>query len=232
MHHCLTHGCKKPQVCKCRFMRNTSIPVIWLIGGVGSGKKTLGTGLAQRFDMTFISGGDLLRDISQSRSERAPEILKKLQEAELVDDDLIVELLENRMKTLYKSTQGFLLSFIKNTNQGDLFESYVAPVDLILYLDCTEEVMLKRASDRLASMPDLDDSPESIERRIEQFTSTIAGILEKYESKVTTIQGDADTDTIMTEAIGHVENAKASKHGNNEAVEILNNDEEESVEPT
>lgn len=213
MHHCVTHACKKPESCKCRFMRQTSVPVIWLIGGVGSGKKTVGSALAEQFNMTFISGGDLLRDVSMSRSDRAPDILKKLQDAMLVDDEVIVELLENRMKSTYKSTQGFVLSFVKNTNQAELFERFVAPVDLVLYLDCTEAVMLQRANERLATMPEIDDNPETIIRRIEQFTATIKEILKQYKAKVKRISADADREKVLSKAVRYVAKAKAVKQG-------------------
>lgn len=224
MHHCATHNCKKPTVCKCRFMRQTTIPVIWILGGVGSGKKTLGNSLAKRFDMTFISGGELLRDISMSNSKKAPEILKKLLEGDLIDDELMVELLENRMKVLFKATQGFVLSFVKNLHQAELFERFVAPVDLVMFLDCSETVMLQRGNERLASSPETVDSPEKIEARVEQFKSTIQDLLAKYK-RAKRISAEIDPDQMLTLATEYVSKAKAVKTGDDVASYASDNEE-------
>lgn len=231
MHHCLKHGCSKPESCKCRFMRQTSLPVIWLMGGVGSGKKTLGAALAQHFNMTFISGGKLLREISMSRSMLAPEILKSLQEATLVDDTVIVQLVEQRMRDTYKSTQGFVLSFAKNTAQAELFERFVAPVDLVLYLDCPEAVMVQRANDRLETMPEIDDSPETILLRVKQFFETNTDLLKKYKRKMKRIAAEAEPEKIFSRAVRYVTKAKQVKQGEMPASTVTSDEDAQSEAP-
>lgn len=228
MEHCVTHSCKKPQICKCRFMRHSTIPVIWLLGGVGSGKKTLGSALAQKFNMNFISCGDMLREVATSRSERAGEITKKLLAGELVDDLVIIELLEGRIKNLYKSTQGFILSCIKNTNQATMFEKYIAQVDLIMYLECSEEIMLQRANERLQAQPELDDTPETFVRRIELFNATIQGLLKQYKSKIKTIDAETDRDTILSFGVQYVTKARAVKLGDEARSNPVTDDEMEA----
>lgn len=50
------------------------VPVIWVLGGPGSGKGTQCEKIIQKYGFTHLSSGDLLRDEVESKSERGKSL--------------------------------------------------------------------------------------------------------------------------------------------------------------
>lgn len=190
MHKCKKHPCPNPATCKCRTIRDAKIPIIWLIGGTGSGKKTHGIEMAKKFHFDFISTGDLLRSKVASGSNKAQEYQRLMSNGILVPDEEVIELLEKTMKQKLKESHGFVLSFTKNVQQADLFEKFIAPVDLIIYLECSDDAMMARTLTRAkaaGSTAATDDTEFLAQVRIEQFRKSFDAIQAKYADKIKTI---------------------------------------------
>ena len=56
-------------------MKNSTLPIIWVLGGPGSGKGTQCAKVVEKFGFTHISSGDLLREEVRSGSSRGQKVI-------------------------------------------------------------------------------------------------------------------------------------------------------------
>lgn len=215
MHKCKKHPCPKPETCKCRTVREAQVPVIWMIGGAGSGKAAVGRALNEKFGFDYLSTGDLLRQAAKNGGHKAQTYERAIGAGRLVDDDDVVQLLEKTMRQLLqKKSKGYVVSFAKNLLQAELFERFIAPSDLILLLECTDETMLARSKARAAAageMSDVDDMEETVRTRIEQFRSTLDDLKKSYGPKIKTIDAEATLEEVMAKVEPIVEEVRLKK---------------------
>lgn len=181
MHKCKKNPCPAPATCKCRTVRESQVPIIWLLGGPGSGKGTLGATLAATNNFQYLSTGQLLRDEVADGSKPGREFEKIMLEGKLIPDEPLIQLMERKMvKAIRVAKQGYLVNFAKNVAQAELFERYIAPVDLIVYLDCSDKTMKARMlqrAEQLGTSTD-EEAEEQMRLRIETFRETIEPLLE------------------------------------------------------
>merc|ERR1712061_108618 len=65
-------------------LKEAKLPVIWVLGGPGSGKGTQCDRIVQRYGFTHLSSGDLLRDEVASKSPRGNELNSMMRAGKLV----------------------------------------------------------------------------------------------------------------------------------------------------
>lgn len=214
MHKCKMNPCPAPATCKCRTVRESQVPIIWLLGGPGSGKGTLGTSLAATNDFQYLSTGQMLRDEAANGSKRGREFEKIMQEGKLIPDEPLVQLMERKMvKAIRVAKQGYLVNFAKNVTQAELFERYIAPVDLIVYLDCSDKTMkarlLKRAEELGASTD--EEAQEQIRLRIETFRETIEPLLAFKSDCLKSVNAEETVEEITNTLQSMIEEVAAQK---------------------
>ncbi|RZI45578.1 adenylate kinase, partial [Rickettsiales endosymbiont of Peranema trichophorum] len=125
---------------------------IVLFGGPGSGKGTQAQYLSRLYDLPAISTGDILRNtvnVDQSLKKRVERLLA---EGQLVPDDVIVELLEERIKQDDCKSGVILDGFPRNTNQAKMLGGILGDEHLkstvIIFLDVPEDELIKRLTGR------------------------------------------------------------------------------------
>merc|ERR1712116_105512 len=69
------------------------IPIIWVMGGPGSGKGTQCDRICVRYGYTHMSSGDLLRNEVMSMSERGRKLYQLMSEGENVPNSEVDQLL-------------------------------------------------------------------------------------------------------------------------------------------
>lgn len=79
----------------------------------------------------------------------------------------------------------FSSSYPREKNQGVAFEQTIAPVDLIISLECKPETMVSRILKRASESADkrADDNEETIKNRISTFIKNTDEILNQYPTK-------------------------------------------------
>jgi UMP-CMP kinase len=132
--------------------------------------------LVKDWDFVHLSAGDLLRaEQAREESQYGALIKKFIQEGEIVPMEITVGLLQNAMQeNIRKDRRKFLIDgFPRKMDQATAFESnvtdprgittdeQVCESKIVLYLECPEEVMLKRLKGRGRS----DDNDETIRKR-------------------------------------------------------------------
>lgn len=127
-------------------------PRLVLMGKQGAGKGTQATHLAEHYDVSHISTGDLFRDAVREQTPIGLEANQYMERGDLVPDGTVVGVVEERFKEDDAlSENGFVLDgFPRTLHQADELERILAdnPLDLVIDLDVPTEIVLHRIAGR------------------------------------------------------------------------------------
>ena len=163
-------------------------PCLLILGRQGSGKGTQSVKLAEKFGFVHVSTGDLLREAAESSSPLGLKAKKIMDAGELVSDEIMCEILAERIAQPDVESNGVLLDgFPRTTAQAEALAAIVGHVDGVLNLDVPIEAVTQRM---LARNRD-DDTEESIARRLSLYEEQTAPLLSWYEEhgEVATVDG-------------------------------------------
>ncbi|XP_071749533.1 adenylate kinase isoenzyme 1 [Lepeophtheirus salmonis] len=167
------------------------IPIVWIMGGPGSGKGTQSEKVVRHFDYTHISSGDILRAEVMSNSNRGLQLYKLMANGDPVPNPIVNDLIAEVMVAKASSSKGFLVDgYPIEEKQAEDFENQIAPASLVLFLDCSDEIL----RDRLLKRGNFDDTEDAIKNRIETYNSRTKPILTKYINNVKKVNADQDKD--------------------------------------
>ncbi|CAH0700870.1 unnamed protein product [Spodoptera exigua] len=224
---CPDRQCKAYQT-KSKFDPETK-PIVWIIGGPGSGKFTQCAKMVETYGFTHLSTGDLIREEVKAGTPRAKclgSIVERVRSSEvgkiiltnklkavggLVPNDVVLAILKDAMEeAAKKGTHGYLIDgYPREKSQGEEFERTIGPVTLILYLEASPRILCCRLLGRAeASTEDnrrLDDKYSVIKLRIATFIENNQGILERYGNKVKRINAEQSPDDIFLEVRTYLE---------------------------
>lgn len=118
-----------------------------IMGVQGRGKGTQATLLKESLDLAHISVGDIFRWHIQSHTKLGACIKRTMAEGQLVSDDLVEEVVKQRLEQ-HDWNYGFILDgFPRNSRQAAFFlESY--DIDAVLLIDVPDAVVLERIVNR------------------------------------------------------------------------------------
>ncbi len=198
---------------------------ILLIGIQGCGKGTLVAGLEEHIDFSLVSMGQLFRDEIATGSALGQEIKQVIDRGELVGMDIVMKTV-NKKLTEDKSPIKIFDGFPRNLEQANALDK-IAKVDLVIHLDLSKEVAIKRLLNRLTCSkcgyitrkdavnsnvcPECsgelisrsDDTIESIEKRFKIFEQDTYPLLEKYKKqgvrveKIESIKADETLNSVL-----------------------------------
>lgn len=135
---------------------------IVLLGAPGAGKGTVAKSLTDFDGSVQISTGDILRNAVKAGSELGKKAQGYMERGELVPDDLIMDIMEVRMKEP-DCQKGFLLDgFPRTIPQAEalkkLLEKIGMKMDAVINLDVPTDVILDRLTTRrTCSNPDCQE---------------------------------------------------------------------------
>ncbi|HOB25635.1 MAG TPA: adenylate kinase [Bacilli bacterium] len=120
----------------------------------GAGKGTQSTLLVEKYGYDHISTGDLLRNETASGSKLGNEITTIMKSGSLVSDEIVLELLKNKLETI-DANKGFILDgFPRNINQAKELDSMLDNLDMkldhVLYLEVSKEEAKHRVLGRIS----------------------------------------------------------------------------------
>jgi len=179
-------------------VKESLIPIIWVIGGPGSGRTTQCEYLQARHKWVHLSSGTLLRDEVMSGSKRGQQMFMVMQKGEFVPPEIVLDILAQKMVEKVGGASGFLIDgFPLDMEEADAFDQQIVPVTRIIYLKLEASEMM----DRLRKRDNFDDQPKSIQKRIETFTSKTLPVIEKYCHKIVEVDGTKPVHDITEEML-------------------------------
>ena len=204
---------------------------IILLGPPGSGKGTQSNNLVEKYKLSHISTGDILRSQIAEKTKLGNAAKVHMDKGDLVPDNLIIDMVSNTTKTL----QSILLDgFPRTINQAMSLEEEMKKlgknIDYVLYFEVPFEKLIDRLSQRISckncsktfsksdkeylcqegcSNQELyqreDDKPEAISKRMETYKDLTEPLLEFYKSNGLLKKINADSSILkVTEEIDKI----------------------------
>lgn len=179
-----------------------------LFGLPGAGKGTQAGHIVKKFAVPHVSTGDIFREIRNSTSDIAQEIREIIDSGRLVSDDKVTDIVFDRLSQS-DCSEGFILDgYPRTLTQAVSLQNSNFALDAFLYIEVSEEEILKRLSGRRvcgtcgavyniaqsASLSEcnldggnliqrVDDSVESIKKRLQVFQSNLDPVLDFFQQK-------------------------------------------------
>ena len=121
-----------------------------LLGAPGAGKGTQATFLCQKYSIPQISTGDMLRAAVKAGTSLGIEAKKVMDSGGLVGDDLIINLVKERIAQP-DCAKGFLFDgFPRTIPQADAMKAAGVKLDYVLEIDVPFDAIIERMSGRRA----------------------------------------------------------------------------------
>jgi len=121
---------------------------IILLGAPGAGKGTQAQILKDKFNIPQISTGDMLRAAIKANTKLGLEAKQFMDSGALVPDQLIIELVKERIQDS-DCMQGFLLDgFPRTIPQAAAMKEAAITIDMVIEIDVPDNVILDRLSGR------------------------------------------------------------------------------------
>ena len=122
------------------------------LGPPGAGKGTIAQRLCTTHRLLQISTGDLLREEAKRKTELGNKVKAIMESGKYVDDSIVAELVENKLKEL-GTEKGFILDgFPRTITQAETLENILDKVGFELNgafdIEATDETIIERLSGR------------------------------------------------------------------------------------
>jgi adenylate kinase len=199
--------------------------VYLFMGMQGSGKGTQAKIISKELNLCHISTGDLLRETKGKLGEKIHNLINS---GNMVSDELILEMIEQRIKQ-YDCKYGIILDgYPRNVKQAKTLDAKFK-VEEVIEIQISDEEAYKRLSGRynckecnagynIYAQPkpkqkgicDLckgelyqrkDDNPEAIKKRIKEYHIKTEPVLDYYKNKLITINGEQPIEKITKEIL-------------------------------
>ena len=186
-----------------------------ILGPQGAGKGTQAKRIAAEYGLPHIATGDILREAMAADTPLGREVRPIYDSGGLVPDELMIELIRDRLSQP-DTANGFILDgFPRTFAQAEALDTMLRdidrPLDLVLELQVPDEVAVERLSRRAALEGRPDDTPEAIRRRLELYHEETEPLVEYYRARgnVVGIHGDRTENEVFAEVQRAVEQAGA-----------------------
>jgi adenylate kinase len=119
-----------------------------LLGPPGAGKGTQANYIKEKYGIPQISTGDMLRAAVKAGTELGIAAKKIMDAGGLVSDDIIIGLVQDRIKES-DCANGFLFDgFPRTIAQADALKDAGVPIDYVVEIDVADEEIIRRMSGR------------------------------------------------------------------------------------
>ncbi len=193
---------------------------IALFGPPGAGKGTQSQKLLEKYNLTYISTGDILRSEIAAKSELGLKAKNIIAAGGLVPDELVVEIIEKKITT-NSAARGILFDgFPRTVVQAYILDGLLlklnTSLDMMISLDVPDEELIKRLLHRAKTSKRPDDTMEVIKTRLEEYVNKTKPVAEYYEEqdKYHKLNGVGELDDIFDNIVDYVEKNKSKEYTN------------------
>jgi adenylate kinase len=189
---------------------------ILLLGPQGAGKGTQGKLIAADHGLPHVATGDMLRAAIAAGTELGRRIKPIYDAGGLVPDDLMIELIRERLGE-EDAREGFVLDgFPRTMRQAEALEEMLREIgrdlDVVFEFHLPDEVGRERMLKRAAEEGRGDDTPEAIEQRLRLYHEETEPLIEYYRTRhnLVGVHADRPIDAVFAELQQALEQAAVS----------------------
>lgn len=128
--------------------------LVVFLGPPGAGKGTQASRLSAKYALPKVSTGDMLREAVKAGNDLGRRVRQIMDAGELVDDDTMAEVVRVRLAQPDATSGAILDGYPRTLAQAETLDTILAGpdagVDLVLFLDVPEAVLVERLSRRRA----------------------------------------------------------------------------------
>lgn len=189
-----------------------------MLGAPGAGKGTQAAELKDKLSIPAISTGAIIRNAIKSETQVGIEAKKYIDNGQLVPDDMVIRLLDERL-SMPDCASGFILDgFPRTIAQAVALDEKKIDIDYVISLSVDDDIIIERLSGRRecpkcaatyhvvynpsskgehcdrcgeALVTRDDDNPETIIKRLEVYHKQTEPLIKYYEEsgKLVTVEG-------------------------------------------
>ena len=158
---------------------------VLVLGPQGSGKGTQAKRIARDYGIPHLSTGEMFRALDVT-TPLGLEVSETMARGELVPDGITIRMIQERLAQ-DDARDGFILDgFPRNLVQAEALDQMLDEIgrtlDVIFFFDLDDETAKTRATGRAHQEGRLDDTPESIERRLSLYHEQTKPVVEHYRT--------------------------------------------------
>ncbi|MDR7229345.1 adenylate kinase [Caulobacter sp. BE264] len=173
-----------------------------LFGPPAAGKGTQAKRLVTERGMVQLSTGDMLRAAIASGSELGQRVKGVLDRGELVTDEIVIALIEDRLPEAEAAGGAIFDGFPRTVAQAEALDKMLAArgqkIDVVLRLKVDEPALIERIKKRFEEQGRPDDNPGVFVTRLAAYNAQTAPLLPYYEGqgKLTELDGMGTVETV------------------------------------
>lgn len=153
-----------------------------IFGRQGAGKGTQSELIVGRYDVVHLSTGDMLRSAIAQKTAVGMAVKAIIDSGALVDDDLICDLVIERMEADNLLEKGTLFDgFPRTTVQAEALEDLFSEVGIDAAINL--EVPVEVVTERMLARGRGDDTPEAIAQRLALYEEQTRPVLDWFEQR-------------------------------------------------
>lgn len=172
-----------------------------LLGAPGAGKGTQAKTLATLCQIPHISTGDILRAAVTQQTSLGVKAQSYMDQGNLVPDQLVVDLIRERLREPDAQSSWILDGFPRNVTQAMFLDELLTEINQVythaVNLEVPDEVLVKRMLGRGRQ----DDTEAVIRRRLQVYHEQTAPLIDFYKGrhKFASVNGNLHPDEVTTE---------------------------------
>lgn len=160
---------------------------IALFGPPGAGKGTQSKMLIEKYNLTYIATGDILRQEIAENTKLGKQAKDIIARGGLVSDEIIVQIIEKKIKKNPDSKGILFDGFPRTLVQAYILEGLLLKMNTslscMISLEVSEKTLIQRLMDRGKTSERSDDNMEVIKNRLNEYKTKTAPVKAFYEEK-------------------------------------------------
>ena len=178
---------------------------VLLLGPQGSGKGTQAKRIQADYGIPHIATGEILRDAIARESELGRRVKPIVESGKLVPDDLMIELIRERLAE-DDAENGFILDgFPRTPLQAEALDGMLADIgrelSIVFGFQLDDRIGIERMRRRAEIEHRKDDTPEAIAQRLELYHRETEPLIGHYRAQgnLVGIHADKTVDRVFAE---------------------------------
>lgn len=177
---------------------------IVIFGAPGSGKGTQSEKLIEKYHLTHISTGDILRNEIEHHTKLGELANKYMAKGQLVPDSVVIDILDELFVHNPDSVGYIFDGFPRTLLQGEALDAMLknrnTNINVVLSLEVEDKYLIERLVKRGEVSGRNDDTPETIKSRLQVYYNQTAPLKNYYakQGKLIKIKGVGTVDEIFS----------------------------------